>query len=81
MYGEACSAVPCTKRKIDSFKDRNMKKYYSLLYFGCSRSKCAEIAKTLQIFGLKKHILAFNQSAYNKEWLGGGTSNIAGILA
>jgi hypothetical protein len=41
-----------------------------------------EIAKTLQIFGLKrKHILAFNQSAYNKEWLGGGTSNIAGILA
>jgi hypothetical protein len=23
----------------------------------------------------------FNQSAYNKEWLGGGTSNIAGILA
>jgi hypothetical protein len=35
--------------------------------------------KTLQIFGLKrKHILTFNQSAYNKEWLGGGTSNIAG---
>jgi hypothetical protein len=22
--------------------------------------------------------LFFNQSAYNKEWLGGGTSNIAG---
>jgi hypothetical protein len=22
----------------------------------------------------------FNQSSYNKQWLGGGTSNIAGIL-
>jgi hypothetical protein len=57
-----------------------MKKYYSLLFpLAVVAVNAQRSQKTLQIFGLKrKHILTFNQSAYNKEWLGGGTSNIAG---
>src|SRR3970040_1499147 len=34
---------------------------------------------TIKIWTKKGNIsLLFNQSAYNKQWLGGGTSNIAG---
>ncbi|WP_418264389.1 DUF3078 domain-containing protein [Flavobacterium faecale] len=50
------------------------------LIFLCIALQAQEVAKeTPKIWTKKGNIsLLFNQSAFNKEWLGGGTSNVAG---
>jgi hypothetical protein len=71
MYGEACSAVPLYKAKKDELNHRDMKSRYLLLfYFSCTCGN-AQKSKTPPNFGQKKKsFFTFNQSAYNKQWLG-----------
>jgi hypothetical protein len=54
-----------------------MKSTFSIVFIFCTCWK-QEIQKTPPNFGQKGNLsLLFNQSAYNKQWLG-GTSNMAG---
>jgi hypothetical protein len=53
--------------------------YFSLLFIGIALQAQEVVNETPKLWTKKGNIsLLFNQSAYNKEWLGGGTSNVAG---
>jgi hypothetical protein len=57
------------------------KSLLSIVLFLAVLVGCSETQRHHQNLDKKEIFLCFfNQSAYNKQWLGGGTSNIARIL-
>jgi hypothetical protein len=53
-----------------------MKKHYFYSFFTTiSTVKAQEVTRTALKLGPQRNdIITFNQSSYNKQWLGGGTS-------
>jgi hypothetical protein len=53
--------------------------FLSYCFFPTSSAAARNSNRHLKYWTKKGNIsLLFNQSAYNKQWLGGGTSNVAG---
>jgi hypothetical protein len=69
---------------VEDFKMKVMNKiaFLSYCFYPTTFCCCTRNSNRLLKYWTKKGniSLLFNQSAYNKQWLGGGTSNVAGIL-
>jgi hypothetical protein len=75
MYGEACSAVPLYKEKniFKTLKHEKITTFHCFIprYLLEVLNKPTRHYQTLTKKGNLS--VAFNQSAYNRQWLGGGT--------
>jgi hypothetical protein len=96
MYAKRALQCHCTNRLrktnllqlfytlVEDFKMKVMNKiaFLSYCFYPTTFCCCTRNSNRLLKYWTKKGniSLLFNQSAYNKQWLGGGTSNVAGIL-